>query len=533
MKKVLYGFLILAVACSLTFMSCNPSADDDDSVAHPDRGDWKYFAAGDCYGVEGVVYCESPLDEELQSINIYVPTAYLNEDGTVKVSGMVGNYTAVNAPIVYKNGVAGYSEAAPRSISSTDYVEDGMIYVSVGSRGKQTENATGTFIGKSPEGLVDLKAGVRFLKHFDDEIPGDSDKIISVGASAGGAMSTLLGTTGNNTDYDTYLAAIDAWDEAGDTDDIYGAMCYCPIIDLENSDLAYEWMFINDTSSDGFMGHGAGDLSAFQQALSADLFDEYITYFNSLGLGVSLNADGRSGTAYDLIMGVLEDAATTFLEKLEAGEMTAYSTTDTTNYIDGSYTKSVYNRMSGQFEDQPGVDKSAWLSWDGSAASITDLDDMIDDEYLGRLKTCPAFDDFDYAQAENQEFGDADTDLVHFDPTLAQLLVDNDVNYNSLAGYLDYRSDYNEALTDADLQDRVYLINPMNYIGTAEVCDTAPYFRIRVGTQDPHTAFTIAGALSLALAGESTDVDYAMVWDEGHGDADYEGEFVEWIESLP
>ena len=38
-------------------------------------------------------------------------------------------------------------------------------------------------------------------------------------------------------------------------------------------------------------------------------------------------------------------------------------------------------------------------------------------------------------------------------------------------------------------------------------------------------------ALKLMQTGR-TDIDYAMVWDEGHGPADYPGEFSDWVERI-
>jgi acetyl esterase/lipase len=57
---------------------------------------------------------------------------------------------------------------------------------------------------------VDLKAAVRYLRYNDAVMPGDSDKIISNGTSAGGAMSSLLGAPGNSQDYRLYLEEIGA-----------------------------------------------------------------------------------------------------------------------------------------------------------------------------------------------------------------------------------------------------------------------------------------------------------------------------------
>lgn len=78
------------------------------------------------------------------------------------------------------------------------------------------------------------------MRHNKETVPGDVEKIITNGTSAGGAMSALMGATGNHPDYEPYLEALGA---AKERDDIFAASCYCPIINLENADIAYEWEF--------------------------------------------------------------------------------------------------------------------------------------------------------------------------------------------------------------------------------------------------------------------------------------------------
>ncbi|WP_182430574.1 hypothetical protein [Clostridium sp. OM02-18AC] len=39
--------------------------------------------------------------------------------------------------------------------------------------------------------------------------------------------------------------------------------------------------------------------------------------------------------------------------------------------------------------------------------------------------------------------------------------------------------------------------------------------------------------MALSLENKTdADVDYALVWDQPHGDADYDGELVQWIEKI-
>ena len=83
---------------------------------------------------------------------------------------------------------------------------------------------------------------------------------------------------------------------------------------------------------------------------------------------------------------------------------------------------------------------------------------------------------------------------------------------------------------DEALAARKFLINPMNFFGSDTKADCAKFFRIRVGASDADTAFTILMALRLANTGKA--VDYALVWDQPHCQADYPGEVCNWIESL-
>ena len=83
-----------------------------------------------------------------------------------------------------------------------------------------------------------------------------------------------------------------------------------------------------------------------------------------------------------------------------------------------------------------------------------------------------------------------------------------------------------------NLAERKKLLNPLNYIGSDSV-DTAEHIRIRVGTRDGDTSLSTSAVLVLSLENKTdADVDYALVWDQPHGNADYDGELVQWIEKI-
>ena len=69
------------------------------------------------------------------------------------------------------------------------------------------------YTGRAPKAILDLKAAIRYLRHFDKQMPGDAERIITDGTSAGGAMSALMGATGNNPGYAELLKAMGAADE--------------------------------------------------------------------------------------------------------------------------------------------------------------------------------------------------------------------------------------------------------------------------------------------------------------------------------
>lgn len=507
------------------------------------KDEWQYHEEGDYWSLEGIPYCRQLRAPDLQCMNIYVPGAYRNGDGTWNLEKTCGDYAVKTAPIIFENGIGGYAESRPLKLAlskegRSEFMDAGMVFVSPGARGKQTADADGRLIGKSPAGLADLKSAVRYLRHCKGQIPGDTERIISMGVSAGGAMSSLLGATGNSRRYDPYLAENGAYME--ERDDIYGAQCYCPIIDLEHADMAYEWMFRGVSEFEGRPSMGGGTLNEFQMALSGKLADRYISYFNSMGLRdpksgrtLTFSEDGNSGTTVEFLLNVLGRAASKYMKKLSDGSLGCGYSAD--EYLDGRYTymKRRPPREKGGapvYEELAGCEKRSWLSWDGKEAKVKSLREM-EKEYLKRLKPCTSFDSLDCTQAENQEFGDENRDYVHFDRIVGEILEELKESYPE--DYEKYRKEYEGIDGDEALKKRIYLLNPFNFIGTREVVSTAPHYRIRVGTRDGHTSFTMAMTLALKLMNaEASDVDYAMVWEAEHEKADYAGEFVAWVRRI-
>ena len=538
----------------------------DNTAAIP----WKYLEEHHCYLWERAAYCRNPEVPAEQCMNIYVPEHFLTENGELTEEIDENRFNARTVPVIFENGLAGYHEAEPFKLddfrsAGKDFLSAGFVYVSCGCRGRSSENIDKKRCGKSPLSLVDLKAGIRFLRHFESVIPGDMEKIVSVGISAGGAMSTLLGATGNSRDYEEELKRAGAFMD--EPDDIFAAQCYCPIIDLDHADIAYEWLFRGETHYMGmpFVGFWEGNLTPYEKALSDRMADAYPEYFNSLGLtdpetGAAVTIGKElEGSGYAYLMKKLEQSAAKYLKRLETGDTLSGARirgkailADQTEEVEKSQKENASEAnqqacvtpaayIAGDyeilFEDHrpveenwiPGLDKSSWLSWSDGHAVITGMKDM-QKTYHRRLKLCPAFDDLDLIQAENQEFGTAECDLMHFDPYLAPIMEELRTEFPGESAK--YLKGYKKVLEDPELEKRRFLINPMNYIGRPENT-LAPYYRIRVGSQDSDTSLMITLTLALKLMQTGkTDVDYEIVWDEPHGRADYPGEVTAWVRKI-
>lgn len=502
------------------------------------RDQWHFNSQYRCWCLEDVVYTDSPTNPEAQRLSVFVPEPFMSAPGVIAPGAAMGSFTAQTAPVIFENNSAGYRQMANTPLGdhrdeSAKYLARGMVYVTCGCRGRESVDREGKLCAKSPWTLVDLKTAIRFLRHNAAALPGDFSKVISVGWSAGGAMSALLGVTGDNALYDAYLAENGAYMDESDA--VLAAQIYCPITDLEHADAAYEWQFRADEENEATFVNPAGTMTDFQRALSEILSADYIRYFNSLALSdpetgeaLRIGEDGRSGSGYAYLMKQLESSAAEYLSRLAAGKLN--ETFGVEDYLAGRYSRKaerLRRTAEGFAHDQieiPGMEKSGWLHWDGESARIDGLDAYVL-SHRRRMKPCTAFDALDCRSPENQELGSTERDYMHFSPDVAKAAEALLERFPEEAGAL--CADCAGMEEDEALALRRRLINPMCFIG-----EGAQYYRIRTGACDADTSFMISMVLALKLAEAGKNVDFALVWDRPHCEADYPGEVCDWIEKL-
>lgn len=523
------------------------------------RDRWTWNEAYDCWQLEDVLYTDRATVPKFQRLSVFAPKDCLTADGQVTALGR-------QTPVVFENNSAGYMQmphtwlGGPRCYAE-QYLKHGLVYVTCGCRGRESRDEEGRLVGKAPASLVDLKTALRFLRHNRESLPGDWEKVISVGWSAGGAMSALLAVTGDNENYLPYLIENGAFLEESDA--VFAAQIYCPIVDLEHADLAYEWMFRADKTCEDSPAGPAETMTPFKEALSRQLANQYVDYFNGLGLRhpetgetLTLRADGRGGSGYDFLMGLLEASAADFLRRLERGELPL--SCSAADYLAGHYTTfapaptpppkgdgpapslgdlvsrppkgAPFHDVAPAMMEVPGADKKSWLSWDGETAHITSLDDYVL-RHRRRMKPCTAFDKLTMDSGENQAFGSMEDDYLHFSPAVLEAL--EAIKADFPADYARYAPAFEKTRGDEALARRVYLTNPLNFIGTGEKSRQAKHYRIRVGASDADTSLSVSMTLALKLQNVRLGtVDYALVWDQPHSEADYPGEVLKWIDGI-
>ncbi len=467
---------------------------------------WEYLKEEDCYVSKDNVYCSKAFDSSLQALHIFVPDPLMDSDGRINKEAVIQTktgkvYTSQTLPIIFYNDIGGYAECRPAMLTPKNrrYLEDGYVLISIGARGRQSKNQEGRSIGKAPSALVDLKAALRWLRKHQDEIPGNTETIISVGTSAGGALSSLLGVSGDNDLFLPYLEEIGA--ELSTSDRVYAAQAYCPITNLEHADMAYEWMFHRKKIFTFSSNKTPEVLSQDEEKLSQTLAEDFPNYLNQLELGEELGADGRSGSFYQGILTSLSESLNKFLDR----------------QVDDWPDKAILVRELDDF--------SSWTKWKEGCLEVTDLDAYVR-HYIGRMKPCPAFDGLERQTPENELFGSCTISHRHFSESL----------YRHLEGQSGFKSDLQdfEETLSSDTKKQVALMNPIYFLSSEHSTSSQPalHFRICLGSKDADTSFAISRILYLLLKKRHIDVDYQLIWGLGHCDADYKEEFSQWVDKI-
>lgn len=469
----------------------NPNDYTEKTIMMPDGKTVPYKA------YEGIFYVTNVEDSTYQTMNIYVPLSLSN-----------GNDT----PIVMRTYVGGYMASTAKTPSATDVtgraLSEGYVVCIPGSRGSNSVVQKGKksiYTGTAPNGLLDLKAAVRYLHYNDDVIPGSSNKIFTDGTSAGGAMSALLGATGNSHEYDAYLTKMGA---AVASDDVFASICYCPITDLDHADMEYEWLY-------GCTNGKVRNLNDEQTAVSKELADLCAAYLDGLGLikpnGEKLTSDNYKDYIKELIMASAHKALQEGIEIPDSIGFEFYR--ETPSFAMGNRSRSKDKRDAPSF----GPGRNITFNKRTDFVSSIDLDKYLSYVASGQqLKNPPAFDAMGVASGaaspENNVFGNSNGQPANF------------TDYS-----LRHSSGNSKAVLNKELQQRIYIMNPMNFISSNSGSTIAQHWYIRHGAKDRDTSFLVPINLATKLQNQGLDVNFSLPWNRPHsGDYNLDELFI-WI----
>ena len=449
---------------------------------------------------EYIPYVANPIDIDQQYMNIYVPEEYFN-------NGTINGYNTQTAPIFMPNAVGGYmpSQAMTPKVengkpNSVLYaLSRGYVVASPATRGRTNKASDGNFIGKAPAVIVDLQAATAYLHANDSTMPGNANRIITNGTSAGGAVSLLQGATGNNSDFQPYLQALGA---ATAATNVYAVSAYAPITNLDAADMAYEWSYKGITSFNKVtMGQGElpqanvggntappqrtiqrvnlnADDIAYSNLLS-EHFPEYVNNLqlhDSMGRVLKLDKNGN-GTFKNYVKAFIIDAA---------------------------------NKAQAKGTD---LSKHTYFVRDNKTGAIKDINWEAYNQFVSRSKAPGAFDSRSNDSGENNLFGTSATDNNHF--TITAALHDTTPNQDVY-------------VENAKI---VTMMNPMNYLGSPAATN-ARYYRIRYGTADSNTSVAIPLIVGTRAQNLGYNVDMATPFDVDHsGDYDLD-ELFNWMDNI-
>ena len=449
---------------------------------------------------EYIPYVANPIDIDQQYMNIYVPEEYFN-------NGTVNGYNTQTAPIFMPNAVGGYmpSQAMTPKVkngqpNSVLYaLSRGYVVASPATRGRTNKASDGNFIGKAPAVIVDLQAATAYLHANDSVMPGNANRIITNGTSAGGGVSLLQGATGNSSDFQPYLQALGA---ATAATNVYAVSAYAPITNLDAADMAYEWSY-NGITSFNKVSMGQGELP--QANVGGNSAPPQRTMQR-----VNLNADD---VAYSNLLNEhfpdyvnnlqLHDSVGRVLKLDKNGNGTFK------NYVK-EFIVAAANKAQAKGTD---LSKHTYLVRDNKTGTIKDINWEAYNQFVSRSKAPGAFDSRSNDSGENNLFGTSTTDNNHFTIT---------------AALLDTTSNPEAYVQNAKV---VTMMNPMNYLGSPAATN-AQFYRIRYGTADSNTSVAIPLIVGTRAQNLGYKVDMATPFDVNHsGDYDLD-ELFNWMDNI-
>lgn len=492
------------------------------------------------------VYLPEPSISD-QRISVYVPEGATAESPIilcVNNSGWIANSWASRTKVANDDPeeVAEYS-------SNDDNDKVGAILfrncvlVSYGGRSRNQEAVDGKYDGHAPGIVADTKAVIRYLRNNADTLPaGDTEKIVITGTSGGGALSAVIGASGNSTDYFESLyeigaAGIEKQDDGTYTstinDDVFGVIAYCPITDLGNACAAYEWTykdtraalegvnFETDPDKEENIWYNQDDHTVDSET-SELLAGYYKDYVDQLGLKLDDGTPLTSDNLKDAIIDLMEDEIEISIEEYGVDTMKKDLEVIPTNGKDAN-------------------DPLDWVTFGDDGSFTYDYEKHL--TYVAsntKLKVVSAFSNAGLGYGPTNEdslFGSKDVEYCAFNP----YSWDNDTVEGNGCGLDDTGLTWDEYMETEDgqaLAKQIRMTNAVAYLNDKEDNDAsgvkAPNWYVRHGMNDRDTSFALETVLRYSITNNSDiqNANFKFAWLQPHkGDYDVTEAYA-WLDEV-
>lgn len=348
-------------------------------------------------------------------------------------------------------------------------------------------------------------------------------------------------------------------------------MCWCPITNLTQADLSYEWM-MGQFSSEGTRAYGT-----WTRSLSRDMARAYADSLNRMGLRdeqgnvltLTQSESGiyMAGPYYNYLKTTIETSLNNFLKDnqfplttgqndfhvdgafpgqgVQTGAPVGMLPGGPTGLVGGGKDEVHTYNSAKEYIDALNGD-NPWITYDEktNTATIPSVEAFV--EHMKQAtKSVGAFDDLQKAQAENLLFGNGQNDALHFDGNMTYFMEKRQNTYKNYRDYDDsirqaYEGDMNNVdALHVDTLTRQLMYDPMTFIlvpaGEKKPSTLAKHWRIHTGISQGDTALTTEVNLALALKQRKDveDVDFATVWEKKHTMAERTGSsienFIQWV----
>ena len=501
-------------------------------------------------------------DGVVQKLSIYVPDGASKDCPIILITNNSGwIMDAYNARTQVENGGEYMSNSDNDMIGAA--LSRGYVLVSYGCRSRgDNPDKDGKYVSHSPATMTDTKAVIRYLRNNADALPaGDPEKIVITGTSGGGALSTVISSSGNSADYYESLYEIGAAgiEKDGDTsyqstisDSVFATIAYCPINDLREADAAYEWTYKDVRQrlvDDGLPKVDAKTGETFQDPFtdtytpdwmmqaSTALAAQYSEYVDSLKLK---KEDGSNLTSDNLAQGMIDLLNKEFAEAAkEVGwDQMQKDLAGNANYS-GQNTTEMYNSGSEGWKDflTVGNDGIPYLADEAA------LQEFL--YFVARnqtLKVACAFSNAGIVEDglasvsgfnEDSLFGTEEYPYAAYE----FYSWDHDGVAGNGCGKDDTGLSWDEYMKTEEGQAQamqMQMASPIPYLTSADNGDSAPYWYVRHGVRDRDTSFALQTVLYYAIQNDQSvkDLDFEFAWLQPHaGNYDVQEAYA-WLDGV-